>query len=196
MPDPTVVDPHDLRIKWNAASSVRSLNFPGLRRAERLIKDVSKTTSVQLNPNHAEAITELIERLSAIQTNGKSAYAAWQGAFKILDSESTTAKVFAKAKRFSAYKAMVEESGQTEPRVLEIVRRLGTASIQTVVKQLQDEQRPMTVPVVRRYLNGLVQSGKLESQEAYLTRESRRKTRLYKIADQSKDTDPDESLPA
>lgn len=187
------VDPYDLRTKWNAAASVKALNFPGLRRVERAIQDPSKSTLVKLHPDHAEAVTELVKRLSAIQTNGKSTYKAWQKALQILDSKSTTAQVFAKAKRFSAYKAMVEEAGQTEPRILDMIRRLGAVSVKTVVEQLQEEQRPLTLPAVRAHLESLVENGQLESQEVQLTRKSRRKTRLYNIASRSQAADPDES---
>lgn len=179
------IDVADLRSVWYSGASAKSENMPGLKLSTRTIKDRNKFSSVALNPDHDEAIMELVIRLDDVATGQPDVLEKYKDrANDILGSTGATAKIFAKAKEFSATAAGADEGGEeTEQRILSLFKELGSMTVKETTEQLGSNGRKLSRGSVVRYLNLLADKGALKVDVRRGDASNRRRVQFYSLED-------------
>ncbi|HKR81854.1 MAG TPA: hypothetical protein VJR27_02545 [Candidatus Saccharimonadales bacterium] len=174
-------DPAKVRHLWCAMSD-GALNFPGLKRVERAIQDRKKLSVVRLGADHAEAITALLDRLQVLQTEPESIAEVAASAIAICNDRAAMTTIFAKAKHFSACRAIQEEHPErTKVRILELLGETGPLSTKDIAQKLQPERRSLDLSVVRRFINNLVAQGKVVREDIPMSTAATRVVRTYRL---------------
>jgi Fe2+ or Zn2+ uptake regulation protein len=177
------MDIADLRSAWHYGSSARSENMPGLKLIDRTIKDMKKFSTVSLNPKHDEAVMELVIRLDDVATGEPDVLEKYkERANDIVGNRIDMAKIFAKAKEFSANAAGADEgSEETERRILSLFRQLGSMTVKEMTEQLGSNGRKISRSSIIRYLNLLEEKGALKVDVHRGDASNRRRIQFYSL---------------
>jgi hypothetical protein len=167
-----------LRAQWQYGVSEDTTNMPNLKVAERTMDAVS---SVKINPEYAEAIKDLVDRLDDIEA-GVQLDTYQEAAKRITGTPTAMATLFAKAKKFSSNVSGQEEGLEVvEQRIISIVAGSDAITARGIFKALEASGRPMTEGRITSYLGRMAKNGVLNQERRQLDPSKSRQYNFYSV---------------
>lgn len=180
--DPSI-DLVALRQLWSSGLSAKSENMPGLAEIERNFSDKGIFTKVQLTPEHANALQDLVTRLELLTVSSSAVAEYKQLAVQLIADPSSMAKLFAKAQRFSSNVLGQHEGSEVaQERVLSIVKSLGEVTVAAVYEEMNKQGDRRGKDAAIHLLGLLVKRGELQVERKQNDQTKKRKVNHYTAA--------------
>lgn len=174
----------ELRQYWYFGSKTEYANMPNFKPLERTMHSPS---IVALNPEHSEAIKNLVGRLRHIEEPTSDLSDQLRAGREIIANTVKMSALYAKARKFSANVSGQEESAEVvNGQIISIVVNAKQITTKGVLEALNKTGRRLTEGSISNYLSKLAQNGNLTQEKRKLDPTKKREYIFYSVPEAEK----------